>query len=59
MTPEEIVDLVMPPAEPLEVVVEVFGGVARVAQESPGVVVRIVDYTADGELIAHAGEVVR
>jgi hypothetical protein len=47
------------PSHNREVVVEVFGGVARVAQPAPGVTVRIVDYTADGELIAHAGEVVR
>ena len=58
LTAEGIVDLIMPPADPVEVVVEVFGGVARVAQEAPGVVVRIIDYTAEGDLIPHAAEVV-
>ena len=57
MTPEEIVDLIMPPAEQLEVVVEVFGGVAWVPRETPGVVVNIIYYTAEGERILHADEV--
>lgn len=42
---------------PVEVV-EVFGGVARVSQEAPGVTVTIIDYTSEGERIPHADEVV-
>lgn len=41
-----------------EVVVEVFGGVARVSQEAPGVTVTIIDFTSEGERIPHADEVV-